>query len=281
MYALILFIGRRTILADKKTAFRRVLGLLSDDYIPLFWGWDLVEMLRVFLLIGVYSLIDPGSIVQLFVAYVTALLHVVLQVQARPFVEISNNYLALSSSLSIVVIFSCCILFKMQSLSELEEVQVVMTDRMRHEYATPMVVVTTTLIATVGALASVTLIAVVQASQEQRKRRRDLRNAQSRRLRYQAGSNLLPANIIDGKEVEIHDGMLGPRLPDGCEYHCFLSHVWVTGQDQMRVVKTRLVEMLPEIKVFLEYVPGHDALPSVLLLSQRCVVRAVASVLMT
>ena len=32
-------------------------------------------------------------------------------------------------------------------------------------------------------------------------------------------------------------------------YHLFLSHVWGTGQDQMRIVKQRLLEMLPSLKV--------------------------------
>ena len=35
-------------------------------------------------------------------------------------------------------------------------------------------------------------------------------------------------------------------------FHLFLSHVWGTGQDQMRIVKQRLVEMLPDIRVFLD-----------------------------
>ena len=35
-------------------------------------------------------------------------------------------------------------------------------------------------------------------------------------------------------------------------YHLFLSHIWGTGQDQMWIVKTRLREMLPEARVFLD-----------------------------
>jgi len=35
-------------------------------------------------------------------------------------------------------------------------------------------------------------------------------------------------------------------------YHAFLSHVWHTGQDQMRVVKQRLLELLPDVKIFLD-----------------------------
>ena len=35
-------------------------------------------------------------------------------------------------------------------------------------------------------------------------------------------------------------------------FHIFLSHVWSTGQDHMRIVKQRLLEMLPDIRVFLD-----------------------------
>ena len=44
----------------------------------------------------------------------------------------------------------------------------------------------------------------------------------------------------------VHDGAVSGS------FHVFLSHVWGTGQDQMRIVKQRLVEMLPDASVFLD-----------------------------
>ena len=35
-------------------------------------------------------------------------------------------------------------------------------------------------------------------------------------------------------------------------FHLFLSHTWVTGQDRMRLVKTRLSAILPDLKLFLD-----------------------------
>jgi len=37
-------------------------------------------------------------------------------------------------------------------------------------------------------------------------------------------------------------------------YHLFLSHVWGTGQDQMRIVKQRMLEMVPGLSIFLDVV---------------------------
>ena len=48
--------------------------------------------------------------------------------------------------------------------------------------------------------------------------------------------------------------VMPPLLSDtgtGRRYHIFLSHVWGTGQDQMRIIKQRLREMLPDVQVFL------------------------------
>jgi hypothetical protein len=42
------------------------------------------------------------------------------------------------------------------------------------------------------------------------------------------------------------------QLAADLSYHLFLSHAWQHGQDQMRLVKDRLGEMLPELKVFLD-----------------------------
>jgi len=45
----------------------------------------------------------------------------------------------------------------------------------------------------------------------------------------------------------------------GSEYHLFLSHAWKGGgQDVMRVVKTRLKEMVPGMKVFLDVDDLHE-----------------------
>ena len=40
-------------------------------------------------------------------------------------------------------------------------------------------------------------------------------------------------------------------VADG-DFHLFLAHAWASGQDQMQVVKQRLTEMLPEVKVCLD-----------------------------
>ena len=41
-------------------------------------------------------------------------------------------------------------------------------------------------------------------------------------------------------------------LTDGNQYHLFLSHSWLSGQDAVRVMKERLLNLLPDTKIFLD-----------------------------
>ena len=48
-------------------------------------------------------------------------------------------------------------------------------------------------------------------------------------------------------------------LFDGCYYHSFLSHIWSTGQDQVALIKKRLQQLLPGVRVFLDVDDLEDA----------------------
>jgi hypothetical protein len=49
----------------------------------------------------------------------------------------------------------------------------------------------------------------------------------------------------DDEEVRV-------RQPRGGKHHIFLSHAWRSGQDQAKAVKLLLIDVLPELKVFLD-----------------------------
>ena len=62
------------------------------------------------------------------------------------------------------------------------------------------------------------------------------RTATVRRIRYIDNHELANPRPLAADEV----------------YHLFLSHSWVSGQDTMRIVKQRLLEMMPTLSVFLD-----------------------------
>ena len=76
------------------------------------------------------------------------------------------------------------------------------------------------------------LILLLQMSSERQKK---VRQKKIRRLRYENG-----------------DAVVEPPRVGASGYHLFLSHTWAQGQDQMRIIKGRLVEMMPLCSVFLE-----------------------------
>lgn len=66
-----------------------------------------MEVLRRFLLVGVAVLVSPGSITQLVVATVVSLVYLIVQMQARPFRVLSDDFIAMGTGFSLVALFYC------------------------------------------------------------------------------------------------------------------------------------------------------------------------------
>jgi hypothetical protein len=112
-----------------------------------------------------------------------------------------------------------------------------MSDEQRTTYDPQAGLITIILVlVTVGTIVFTGVIVVMQASFEVARQRSASLNLKARRLRYKAN------------DVEVEP----KELANDGGFHVFLSHVWSTGQDSMRVVKQRLLEMMPEIRVFLD-----------------------------
>ena len=105
--AALLFCSRNAILLDKPTALSKAIRFLHKEYEPHIFWWELVEMLRRFLLVGLYVIwpFVQGSIMQVAVANLTAILFLTWQLQAMPFRRKFDNLLALCCSVSLTVMF--------------------------------------------------------------------------------------------------------------------------------------------------------------------------------
>ena len=57
-----------------------------------------MEMGRKFLLVGLYVTVQPGSIMQIAIGTITAAVYLMVQLQAQPYRNQSDNYLAVASS---------------------------------------------------------------------------------------------------------------------------------------------------------------------------------------
>jgi hypothetical protein len=135
-----------------------------------------------------------------------------------------------------MAMFLCLIMFKVAVISELPDVMDKLSIELQQDFRVPSAVLSSTLgLTIVGVIVASAILMVGQLGRERVRVAKEMRNSSARRLRYK-----------DTRQ-EVH---AQPIEPDS--FHLFLSHVWGTGQDQMRIVKQRLLELIPELSVFLD-----------------------------
>ena len=266
----LLLSAHRAIVTEAPSALSTAISFLHREYDcarGLFW-WELCEMSRRIVLVGVFVLIQPGSVVQIVGATFVCIMFFSFQVQLQPYREVADNYLANACSCSLILIFLCCMLFKMWMLLEPPELMEVMNAEQRDDSYVDAGVLGAVLLGSVvvSLVASLVMLAA-QIRWERQRRLQEMLQATAKRLRY----------------VEDDELVVLPSVAEGY-FHLFLSHAWGTGQDQMRIVraaaldaallwtrhvqsfaakrwriritrtqvKLRLLEMLPEARIFLD-----------------------------
>jgi len=197
-----------------------------------------VEMLRRFVLVGLMVLVQ-GSL-QLLVGTLLSAAFLLFQVQASPYKEMSDDFLASSSSFCLVAAFLASSAFKQYEFFGQRDIHDSMSIEQHAMYVLNQSVLTVIMLASVlGVLVLSFVLYVVQCMNEHKRRHREALAAKARRLRYKADNTLVIVPVL-------------PSSTTAKRFHLFLSHVWGTGQDQMRVVKQRLLEMIPDLSIFLD-----------------------------
>ena len=82
------------------------------------YGWECIELVRKFLLVGVARLpfLEPGSLKQIFYAIAVSLCHLTFLALAKPYVDNSDDYLAVGSAFMLTGVFVVCLLFQVDKL---------------------------------------------------------------------------------------------------------------------------------------------------------------------
>jgi len=238
LIALLLRLARSAIMSGKATTLSTSTSFLHRDFLTSFFYWELVEMLRRFLLVGLFVAVPfaRGSMMQLALACVVAIIYLVVQVTSMPYLTFSDNFVAITCSTALVVLFIGAILFKYSVLIQLPDLQARMGTIQKETYELQPTVLTGVLVLAILSTFIVTaLVLSVQLRIELKRQAKEKSAARARRLRRKRNDEEVPPP---------------PIAPGG--YHMFLSHVWGTGQDQMRIIKQRLLEMIPGLSVFLD-----------------------------
>jgi hypothetical protein len=233
----LLFVARRAITRkEQPTALSNALRFVYGEYEVAFFWWEVLEMIRRFLLVGLMSIVYEGSVVQLVIATLFSILYLVIQLQAKPFVDPSDDYIALASSASLAVLFFSCVVLKVGVLTDTPEVDAILPPRLRENFGVPSALLTVVIFASVVcSLLIALLFSILRVWAERKRKQLDAQTTKAKRLR----------NRKTKVEVKLEPVAEG-------HFHLFLSHTWSQGEEAMRTVKMMLGEMLPTAKVFLD-----------------------------
>ena len=211
-------------------------------------------MIRRFILVGIMVVVQNGTMLQLLIGTLVAAILLFFQVQAAPYRRMGDDQLAGVASFSLLILFLCSTAFKYCAVFDLEDINAKMSREQTRTYIIDTVSLgVITLLSVIALLIASTLIFIMQVAEAAASAHRAELADRARRLRYDKGD----------KEVEVGAPVVPhctpPDFPPtyamgavGGSFHVFLSHVWGTGQDQVRIVKQRLLEMIPDIKAFLD-----------------------------
>jgi len=182
-----------------------------------------------------------GSLLQLVMGTLLSAVFLLFQVQTSPYEEMADDFLASAASFGLVAIFLCSTSFKVYEFVGLPDISDKMSIEQEHYYVVNQATLAAVVVASVlGTLLLSFVIFLVQLSINGARLRRDALASKARRLRYKVTNEQVAAPELGAPTLQTKF------------YHTFLSHVWGTGQDQMRIVKQRLVEMIPDLIVFLD-----------------------------
>jgi hypothetical protein len=146
-------------------------------------------------------------------------------------------------------------MFKLALLTEQPELQLRMAQEQKDDFNVPVTQLTfVLLVVVVGTLIFSGVILVILIGHEERRRRAEARAARARRLRRVSDDQevlLEPLPPLEDLVLRAYPPGPPPSAPQAGPFHVFLSHNWQHGQTAMRIVKTRLRELLPDVEVFL------------------------------
>ena len=221
--AFLLFSARRAIVSKQPTSLSRALGFLYREYTPIMFFWELMEMARRFVLVGVF-VVGPysrGSLTQIGLAALTSMVFFFVQQNAEPFKKRTDNYVALAASFSLIGVFFCCVYLKISTLTELDQISTLLSVEQHEMYVFDTLPLTAVLIVCViGTLAVSSVLVLHHAAEDARRAMHEAHLAKARRL---MAIDRRKRNTFAARR-EVYATQLLERTSR--DFHLFLSHTW-------------------------------------------------------
>ena len=223
----LLLMARNDIHAARLTRRTRAIAFLYQEYVPSWYAWELAEMSRRFVLVGllVVTPFERGSIMQLALATALCFIYTVAQVLASPFRNTTDNFVALNLSVSLAFLFLCCSFFKFATITELESVQAQLSIEQNTDFVLPNGLLVFCLICCLfGTWVLTACILIVHMARWG------------------------PRPVLHWKERGVLVESL--MLQSNDHFHIFISFVFRSGLQQAMAIKSMLQTALPGLRCF-------------------------------
>ena len=188
---------------------------LSDE--PAFFWWEIVEVLRRFVLIGIFVNFPAksGTIEQITFGVLFSLLYALLQLYARPYMVQSDDFLAAGLSTGLAVFFITASLYKFGELTDISEINSLLSDTQKNTFVPPYLLLTFVIFISIST--GFIMLGFITAIQVETERKKRLLEAAKQRF----------------PTTKWH-------LADGQKFACFLSHYKIEAGAEARYLHETL-----------------------------------------
>lgn len=217
IYASLLYSARRALSgAEPPTRLSRALEFLTRDYRQNVFWWEMVEVVRKVVLTGFLALVEPGTLLQLYLGVAVANCILLLQLYATPYRAPGDNFLSMVSAAALTLTLLGSLGIQMINLTP---------------DLTPLGRKHTGLGST--SLASIVAVLIVAGL-----------------LVLIVAIAMFAQGLIAARKLPVarwaRDGTVAtPRVLSHGAFHAFVSHQWGCGQDQARTIKAQLMALVP------------------------------------
>ena len=224
LFFYLLFKERANLLQRKVTDMTRALRFLWRPYRPQFWYFEMFEIARKLFLVGFVVFLPAGSLVQIVWALNIAISVIAIEVQVAPFVHIADSYCSLIASLATIFILLMCAVLRTGSIvDELRQMGV-------HKSLWSFLDFELKQILLMLFAPSIGVFVIVVFFM-----RRNIKQSHTLpRVRHKT------SGIAELHPLQQH------------RYHLLIAYAWSSGQDQAKMIKQLLEEVLPGVRIFID-----------------------------
>ena len=192
---------------------------------------------------------QQGSLSRLLLAVLTAVVFLTMLTLQRPYLSKWNNYLSIGLNFSLLCYLILCVGFQMGDFVEQTGDTISQEYREQYDFNSVLMTIVTMLFTLAGVVLFVAFF-FNEIRQQVGMRKWVLRYADSDKEVAPAALSQNWPKYLKPK-AECGQNQVGP-------FHLFLSHNWAQGQDEARIIKTRLREIIPKVEVFLGGPPASS-----------------------